>query len=84
MDKLTIRMISRTDRNDHEYFMSTCQAPCLIDLSNCVIHFFPDDEGGGDLVIRKYDKKDNRQNGEEEEGEGSSRRKPRVIASGNQ
>ena len=62
MDNLRIRMIGKRDRNNDEYYFTTCHSPCLVDLSNCVIHFFPDEEGpdsfGGDLVIRHYDKQE--------------------------
>jgi len=66
MDKLRIPMIGQVDSKGNEYYMTTCEVPLSVDLSNSVIHVFPsedpDDPGKfrADLVIRKYDKKGRR------------------------
>lgn len=62
LDRLTIRMKGMLDKNDDEYYFSTCKLPVSIDLSKAVIHFFPDhsdddNDFGGDLVIRLYEGK---------------------------
>jgi len=67
MDKLKIRMIGKLDSDKNEYFFTTCRVPILVDLSNSVIHFFPDTDAsddskfGGELVIRHYDKRTTQQ-----------------------
>jgi hypothetical protein len=60
MDKLRIRMIGREDRHGNEYYMTTTEVPCLVDLSKTVMHLFTDESEDGkefwaELVIRKHD-----------------------------
>jgi hypothetical protein len=53
-------MIGKQDRNGDDYYFTTTNVPSLIDLSNSVIHFYPDEDDngfGGELVIRHYDQK---------------------------
>lgn len=61
MKALRMRMIGKVDRNKDDYYYTTTSVPALIDLSNAVIHFYPDQEDdgsfGGELVIRHYDPK---------------------------
>lgn len=57
-------MIGKKDRLEDDYYFTTTQVPVMVDLSNTVIHFYPDEaedgeEFGGELVIRHYTKKDN-------------------------
>lgn len=59
MISLKIRLIEKKDRNGDDYYFTTTHVPCSIDLSNAVIHFYPDEESedkfGGEMVIRHYD-----------------------------
>ena len=54
---LRIRMHGKQGKTDY-YFVKTGM-PVMVDLTNCAIHFFPDESSdgqsfGGDLVIRTY------------------------------
>lgn len=53
-------MIKEIDKNGNTYYYSTCEAPVLVDLSKCVIHFFPTGKANetGDLVFKSYEKRD--------------------------
>lgn len=61
MKALRIRMTGRQDKNEDDYYFTTTNVPVAVDLSNAVIHFYPDEgengEFGGELVIRHYDPK---------------------------
>jgi hypothetical protein len=60
MRSLRIRFVGRQDRNGDDYYFTTTAVPALIDLSNSVLHFYPDEEEngkdfGGELVVRPYE-----------------------------
>lgn len=64
MKAFRIRLIGKRDKFDEDYYFTTTQVPVSVDLSNTVIHFYPDEaengeEFGGELVIRHYTRKDN-------------------------
>ena len=57
MDKLRVRMVGKRDTNGKLFFMTTCEVPILVDLSDSVLHLFVDKNmKGGELVIRHRDR----------------------------
>jgi hypothetical protein len=77
MKSLRLRLLGKTDRNGDDYYFTTTHVPVHIDLSNTVIHVYPDEESeekfGAEMVIRHYDPRSNRQ----EEGKPSSLKRRR-------
>jgi hypothetical protein len=53
MDRLQIKFTKRTgDRGP--YHFTRCSVPAMIDLSDCIMHFYQNEEGGV-LIVRHYD-----------------------------
>lgn len=59
-NEIRLRLWGRRDKTDHDFYVGVTDLPISIDLSNTVLLFFPDEDGdefGGDLVIKRSDKR---------------------------
>jgi hypothetical protein len=57
--KLRFRLIRRENSEKKPYYTTTVDLPAMVDLSNCVIHFFPDHSGGELTIQRRSDDSNN-------------------------
>jgi len=69
-DEIRIRATRRVDRRKHEYYVAVTSIPGSVRLDKTLFILFPDDENGGDLVIKKYEQGAGRTDGEDEDEEG--------------
>lgn len=85
MKSLRLRLLGKTDRNGDDYYFTTTHVPVMIDLSNTVIHIYPDEESedkfGAEMVVRHYDPRTSNQRQEERDATLKRRRRSRKVAS---
>jgi len=64
MEKLSCVFNRKIDKNGNAYYVSFSNAPCMIDMSNVVMHLFrvDDSDDSLELIFSAYDKNRQKRN----------------------